>query len=349
MAKRKMFPGTIFSRVGNSRLIIKLKNRDWQRGDPENERYRTIHTGLPDSPQGRAQAQKILEQEWLRVHGLLTARTDTVRIAEAWEQYVQIKRGQLQPKTLSGYEQAYSRIVHKNFVLTEDNVLACVREFLAAFTDSDTTRNVYLTAFQVFLNWCTAEKLLSTSVNISRHRVPVQHTIQTFTREECTALYEYFCEHDPEFAVLLELMRLTGARISDALSLTWEQIDVQARTITWRNKRSKQKECVPVAPVVVELLRQVPRRGSAAVFRWQVSSDSRLRRRLYDAMKELKIARNGRSFHEFRKTYCSTIFDLGLPIAAALTLVRHKTVDVTIKHYLARNEEALHEAIKDLR
>lgn len=123
---------------------------------------------------------------------------------------------------------------------------------------------------------------------------------------------------------------------------------MQARTITWRNKRSKRAERVPIAPVVVELLGQIPRR-SGTVFRWQASSDSRLRRRLYDAMKELKIDRNGRSFHEFRKTFCTMIFELGLPISASLALVRHKTIDVTIKHYLARNEDALHDAIKDLK
>lgn len=356
--KKRQFPGTIFSKKGSNRLVVKLKNREWRRGeDPEQERYKTIFTGLPDTPQGRAQAQKILEQEWLRAHGLeKPAQTRAVRIAEAWAQYVQIKRPQLQPKTLSGYEQAYNRIVgQQNFVLTESNVLACVREFLGAFTDSDTTRNVYLTAFQVFLNWCTAEKLLlgehgtSTAVHISRNRVAVQHKIQMFTPEECAAIYAYFLEHDPEFAALLELLRLTGARISDALTLTWEQIDMQGRTITWRNKRSKLPERVPIAPVAVELLEKIPRRRGGAVFRWQPSSDSRLRRRLYDAMQTLKIPRDGRSFHEFRKTYCTMIFDLGLPISASLALVRHKTVDVTIKHYLGRNEDALHDAIKDLK
>ena len=64
-------------------------------------------------------------------------------------------------------------------------------------------------------------------------------------------------------------------------------------------------------------------------------------------MNRLDINKNGRSFHEFRKTFLYRLFKAGTPLEIASKLMRHNTIQITMKYYAYFDKSTLHNYIEN--
>lgn len=369
MAKRKSksrFPGSIYVPKGRKHLRVKVKNPDWKKGDTPSTRYIILATGLQDTPTGWKHAEELLERFWLQRKGLVPPPPEEqsnrqLTFQQLWDKYVTVRNNQIAPQSLKVIKNSFNAIItQRQKIFNKANCLEFIHEFIASNTLAKCTVNNYLVHFKQVINWASRNDIWQENLDISEYYYTLdEKPVSYFTRDECLNLFLYFWNNrgklkwvnrSQEFALMLEIMWSTGARIGDVLSLTWAQVDFENRVIAWKNKRSKKPEVVPTSPKAMQALALVkaltPNRDK--VFRWSISGRSTLRLWLFSAFEALDIAPRNRSFHCFRKTFCKKVFEtLKLPIHQSLVLVRHKTVDVTVRHYLPKEHAPIHAAISN--
>lgn len=337
MAKKKklVVPGSIYSPKNTNKLYIKLYGK-------------RIATGLEDTIAGRKLAETMLMQMYLNAHNIndeparLTAR-------EAFAEYMEYCRVMHQPKTIINYELAFNTFVKKDFELTKENVEKCVIDYLKHTTHSDISINTYLNQFQIFLNFCSRRDYCKQiEVNRVFKRRDVEVKPQSWTQAEINELIIYFDSKGSEISLLIQFMLETGARMIDALTLEWSQ--VQSSSIVWRNKKSKKPEERPVSTRAVELLSILRSKNKEKVFSWQYSSATAINKQLRKALDELCIEKKNRSFQEFRVTFRMRLLEKGVPDVFISWLLRHKDYssaqDTMRKNYTPKEVEFVREYLE---
>lgn len=164
--------------------------------------------------------------------------------------------------------------------------LARWREHLFRPTTSKhktSTRNRWLIAVAVFLNWCRrqglAPMLSSDAVKEGLRREPEpREEIKILRPAELRKMLEAAMRYDdanpwrgasPNVAAFLLLATLTGLRSAELRHLEWGEVDLDAREIRLPASRTKTKQArtigLDVCPIAVELLRRLKLRTPGAL------------------------------------------------------------------------------------
>ena len=138
----------------------------------------------------------------------------------------------------------------------------------------------------------------------------------------------------PAVAAYLQTLLLTGARPGEVLALRWEDVNMQWRALTIRDKVEGTRQ-IPLTPYVWHLLAALPRRNQ-----WVFSSDtlpqpiSRPHRRLADACAVAGI--DGLTLHGLRRSFGTLSEWLELPAGVVAQIQGHKPSATAEKHYRVR-------------
>jgi len=322
-------PGSIFVDKRTGKLIVVYKNK-------------RIYTGLKDNEYNRKLAQKIKLNLYLEHQGLIEKNIIERRrsIEETFNEFINNHSKKIEKKTLQSYILSFKRIITIDKYLSEENIEKSIIEFLNNNTElSNTSINIYLRSFQVFLNYCNQNKYLSNVQIYKKYkRKSINKQIEVYNNNEIEILLDYFDKKDYEFKILIILMLSTGMRIGECLKL--EKTQIKDNYIILGNKINKNQEVVYINNELKNELMKLNKDNK--VFRWKYSSYSRLSRRLKEAFEKLGI-NNNKSFHEFRKTFLRKLYDENTPLQIAQKLMRHSNINVTIEHYSKIYENELKE------
>ena len=141
-------------------------------------------------------------------------------------------------------------------------------------------------------------------------------------------------------AVYLQCLVLTGARPGELIGLRWEDVNIQWRSLTIRDKDASKggndgSRTIPLTPYVWHLIGCLPRRSA-----WVFSSDtlpqpiSRPSRRMADACAVAGI--EGLTLHGLRRSFGSLAEWLELPAGVVAQIQGHKPSATAEKHYRVR-------------
>jgi integrase len=153
---------------------------------------------------------------------------------------------------------------------------------------------------------------------------------------------------DALVADYLLLLILTGLRRSEAAALTWDQVDLKARTFTLRDTQTKNREThtLPLSDYLTALLarRRKMNGDGRYVFPGQSKSGHLMEPR--PQMRRI-TARSGVAFvlHDLRRTFATVAESLDIPHYALKRLLNHKMADVTAG-YLIITPERLREPMQ---
>jgi len=153
-------------------------------------------------------------------------------------------------------------------------------------------------------------ELRKVKVNSRRIRVPSPATVNEFLQ-----MVE---SEDPDGAMFLRFLAVTGLRRSGAIGLTWQGIDLDAGQMVVRQKGGRE-EVIPMTPEAREILES--RRQLPQPFGYGIKELEVLERRMKRFGKGLDI--DLVTFHSFRHYFASQCLISGLTVPEVAKLLGH--------------------------
>ena len=149
-------------------------------------------------------------------------------------------------------------------------------------------------------------------------------------------------------AAYLQVLLLTGARPGEVLALRWEDVNMQWRGLTLRDKVEGERT-IPLTPYVHHLLAALPRRN-AWVFASPTKKDAHLTEPNHAHDRACKVAGiEGMTLHGLRRSFKSLTEWLEVPAGVVAQVMGHKPSATAEKHYTVRPLDLLrlhHERIE---
>ncbi len=143
---------------------------------------------------------------------------------------------------------------------------------------------------------------------------------------------------------LIENLRVTGMRISEAISLNREDIDWNKKEAEITNAKTKEREMVYFTDESLKWLKiymDFRNDKSEALFVNQNGkrvSPCTVRNTIHHSTRRAGIKKNVHP-HIFRSTFGTELLQGGVDIKSVQTLMRHKSERTTLKHYIAVNKD----------
>jgi len=243
---------------------------------------------------------------------------------------------------------------------------------LQASGRSARTVNLKLEAASSLLNWCVKNQRLTSNPLrvIPKRNVILDRRVvrRVLTEQETTALVAVARQQTVEHLAVAEargredrgapyralwyLFPLhAGLRRGDNMRMTWGDLDLKAKTPTLTIRGGKAKTRVDVLPLravlVSELKRLKPKNvlPSARVFPTAVTHATR-KKDLLRAGIVLEKPEGRADLHALRHTFGTRLAEQGCPPAKLQKLMRHATIELTMRYYVHLDVESLAEGLE---
>jgi site-specific recombinase XerD len=275
-------------------------------------------------------------------------------LAEAWTSMIaDLEARKLSPETVRKYKllerqmKAYAK--ERGLIMLAQFDLDLLSQFRATWADGPRTASKKLERLRAFFRFAHDRQWIETNpaTRIKLPKVSVRPTMP-LTQDEmleilkaCDGLYATTAVDGKlnayRLKTLVLLMRYTGMRVSDAVTLTADRLNGKRLFLY------TQKTGVPVYTVLPDSLLQAldatPRMTSTHYFwtgvgkrRTVVTHWQRRLKMIFDSAKVSKGGGNAVS-HRFRDTFAVELLLAGVPIERVAILLGHQSVRITEKHY----------------
>lgn len=166
---------------------------------------------------------------------------------------------------------------------------------------------------------------------------------RSITEAERLVLLSALDNHRGE--IFCKLMLYCGLRPSEVQALTWNDIDLESRTVTVSKsikpngsigppKTNAAYRTIPIPAHLIRTLLRCPHNGDNLF-----SHNVKWRQRMWDSIrKETGITAN---LYDLRHTYCTDLEKMGVPINIASRFMGHANINITAKIYTHASTEAL--------
>lgn len=190
-----------------------------------------------------------------------------------------------------------------------------------------TTTNRELASISALYRYFIREGLLKTNpVRYQSRRKVGYHLPNTIPSEDIQAAY---ANSVGVVHVWLGLLATTGIRISELLSLKWEDIDFKTCALEINGKGNKDR-LVYTTPEYLELIRQAYERKptEGRIFRY---SEREARHMIWNALKPYSRATQ-LSPHAIRHSFATSLAKQGVNVATIATILGHNRIATTQKY-----------------
>ncbi|QJB70713.1 tyrosine-type recombinase/integrase [Parasphingorhabdus halotolerans] len=248
---------------------------------------------------------------------------------EALALYLEASSLKNRPGTVSEYRRMLT--THFAFGRKRLNEItrADIQTKLNRLKDTPSEQRHAFVAMKVFLNWAVREEYLSSNPIISMQPPSRQRSRERVLQpEELAEIYKKACDCPWPYGPIVQLLALTGQRRGEIGGLRWSWIDQDKRLISFPANFTKNRRLhvLPYGEQVAEVLKNLPEHvGSDFVFPGRKSGASNFNswsksKRAFDVtLKGVEPY----VLHDLRRTYSSTLAQLGTPIHVTEKLLNH--------------------------
>ncbi len=235
-----------------------------------------------------------------------------------------------------------------------------IEDYLASTQHKSNTINKHLRQLQVFINYL-AENNEIPEVNFYKRfkKKTQQKEITPYTTDEANRIINRAKQTDEVLYLLLRLFYLTGGRLNEWLNAYFGidpfNVDLKQKTITFRNKiRRDQSQTIPISDKVEQVLLRLKELEEQRsdyknkVIPYSPKSKSSITRKISRIEKELGFKQKGRSTHGFRRLLATELFANEVPIDVIKDIMRHSSIEVTMKAYRKQDNNRIEESLKKL-
>lgn len=191
---------------------------------------------------------------------------------------------------------------------------------------SHNTISSYFRHLRILWNWLLREKYVSE--NVVKIIKAKEKPIRTITSSDFNLILEELAQNNENHYRIIRFLQLTGFRINEATSLTWEEIDFVHNRIIVKNQKAKRVEEFPLYPILKKFLLSFKEK-SGFVFEFKNRDSMKFWSR---TMTRLKLKY---SLHAIRKTFATELVNQKVSVFDAMKLLRHRSVSTTMKYYTA--------------
>jgi integrase len=143
----------------------------------------------------------------------------------------------------------------------------------------------------------------------------------------------------PDREASLDLALATGLRDEEQRTLTWDEVDFDARVLTLRHTKAGKKQQVKLSAAAIRALTKLRAQAPQSRLVCPPDAPGSNRRADWDrvrALVKLDEKTRGREqafhWHDLRHTFASRLVMAGVDILTVKELMRHKTLDVTLRY-----------------
>lgn len=248
------------------------------------------------------------------------------------------------PRTIYIYSKAwlaFERYGKKD--LTEEGL----KDFFIWMVDSNLrprSANTYARALNSFLTWLYETDKISTRLKIPLQK-PDKKVLRTYSKEEILKITSHRPTNSTGKRIMTILIFLvdTGARVSEAISLTRGNIDFDNLLVTLKGKGNKERK----VPISIEcrkvLYRWIQTHSHELVFCTERGTKLRydnVRRDFLSLLKSAGVAKTEGSFHAFRRYFGKDYVRNGGNVLYLQRVFGHASLETT-KVYVNMDEEDL--------
>ena len=258
--------------------------------------------------------------------------------SETFSTYVSLKSPYLQPNSIRALRETRRQFLKhiENKPIT-DYSGTDVLTFVSLSVNADRTPggvNVDLRNLRSFGSWCTEEGILGERNPFKRLKllkVP-ERPVRFLSSEEFQRIYNV--EPDPMLKNIYLCGLVTGLRVSDIVSLKWEQVDMRRNVINMITRKTSRRISIPFHPMLLEVLRKIGVKEEGPLFvgkRGHSLTTGYVSHRFLRAARKARV--EGVTFHTLRKTFASWLVLEGVGIHEVQKLLGHSSVTLTEKYY----------------
>ncbi len=310
----------------------------------QQRRYSIGRFGKLTVEQARAEGQRILAMAQLG-QDPSSERQSARRVPtfiQAYDEFLDDHAIKLKPKSAAQYHRFGTKVFtpcFKGLKVTEIE-RRDVTKLHRDMANTPISANRALSALSKFFNWCEANGIRPDHSNPCRHikRYREHKRERYLSSSELRRLGEAICVEEQRGAVshdaanAIRLLMLTGARLSEVLTLKWDYVDWERRLILLPDSKTGQKTIYLSAPVL-ELLEKIqPMPGNIYVVRGQkpgnMMTDIRRPWRIICQKADLKDLR----IHDLRHSFASVAVSNGLSLPMIGKLLGHASTQTTARY-----------------
>ena len=273
------------------------------------------------------------------------------------KRWLEFKEVESEPRTQERYEISIRRFLNYLGSKADRDLTALTTDELIRFRDqtaktlSTSSCNVEIKILRACLSTAVRQDLIEKNVakNVPALKQRGEHKRRAFTLEEIQKVLEVCDARGGEWRGLVLTAVYTGQRLGDIARLTWQQVDIDKRQISFVTEKTGKRLCLSMARPLTELFESLPSADDPKEFVFpQVASAAEKRigtisNKFYDEIlapaglvpvRSKKAAPTGKgrnvqrtqseiSFHSFRHTLTTWLKGAGASNALAQMIIGH--------------------------
>jgi integrase len=315
--------------------------------------------------QARKEAQKLLGKIATGVDLIAekqTAKVQGVTLLEVFNDYLNIRK-ELKPKSVYEYKnimkRAFAHWQHKPLLtITKDKIAKCHAQL--GETSGTAYANSAMRTLRALFNFAAGQyedaygRSLITENPVRRlsqtrawYRIEKRRTyVKTY---DFAAWYQSVIALSNEtFRDYLLLILFTGLRREEAAQLTWQQIDLQTKTLTIPDPKNHDPHVLPLSDYLYKLLKS----RSQTVISQYVFPGTGKKGHIVEPRRQTAKVKESSSvqftIHDLRRTFITVAESLDIPAYALKRLLNHKMTNDVTAGYIVTDVERLRKPMQQI-
>lgn len=285
--------------------------------------------------------QGVDPHEYVKEQAKYSKEKPRLKLSELEEAYLKHCAVTNKPKTMELKREAFRNLREfLNDSYVDKLVPEQIEDWMSKQDASKTTIDKKLRAINAMFNWGIAREIIDSTPfknsAVRQYSVPDSNPEDYFTLEEVEFILQTLKKEDKVFWRLVYLALETGGRLTELLSLTAKDIELDNSRVFFKGESAKnlERRHVPIRSNAVEKISSWNLKNTESLFSWKLANSVSRRFRNFLIRHDLRTRNNAdRSFHTLCHTYASHLLMEGINIFVVSRWLGHSSVLVTEKHY----------------
>lgn len=281
--------------------------------------------GIISLADARKKAKRVLAE-----HTLGKIRPQNITYDEAKEQYLQDSEERNKPRTTKDYRRFLNSYFKYGRTPIAEIKQPDIKRRVAKLNSKPSEKYHAFVAFRTFLRWCVKNLYIQHSPMEGLSPPPQKSRDRILTLDELKTVLNASLTSEKPYCNIVALLILTGQRRGEISNLKWEYINGDLITLPAAITKNGREHTFPLSPAAIQIISNISN-DSEFLFPARVShvrgkpsstfNGFSKAKAQFDTTLALPVAQY--TIHDLRRSFSSTLAQLGTPIHVTEKLLNH--------------------------